>query len=116
MRHVNKAEVEEKLGQWAAGVLARVVAPSSEISGLAIDGKTLRGSRKQGAPGAHLLSAVGHRLGLTVGQAAVADKTHEITLVEELLESLVLDGKVVTVDALLTQRAVAQTIIERGGD
>ena len=40
LRHVNKAEVEEKLGQWAAGVLACAVAPTSELSGLAIDGKT----------------------------------------------------------------------------
>lgn len=34
----------------------------------------------------------------------------------ELLESLVLAGKVVTVNALLTQHHVAQSIIERGGD
>ncbi len=116
LRHVNKAEVEEKLGQWAEGVLTSVAACAAELEGVAVDGKSLRGSRKQGAPGAHLLSALGHRLGLTLGQAAVGDKTNEITAVDELLASLVLDGKVVTVDALLTQRDLAQTIIERGGD
>ena len=116
LRHVDKEGVEQKLGEWAAGVLARVAPAATGMTALAIDGKSLRGSRKQGAPGAHLLSAVGHRLGLTVGQAAVSDKTNEITAVHDLLASLVLDGKVVTVDALLTQREVAQTIIERGGD
>ncbi len=116
LRYVNKDEVEEKLGQWAAGVLASIAPTRPGLSGLAIDGKTLRGSRKQGAPGAHLLSALGHRLGLTLGQHAVADKTNEITAVHDLLGSLVLEGRVVTVDALLTQRDVAQTIIERGGD
>jgi hypothetical protein len=42
-----------------------------------MDGKTLRGSQKQGAPGAHLLSPLAHRLGVPVAQQAVADKTNE---------------------------------------
>ena len=46
---------------------------------VALDGKTLRGSRKQGAPGVHLLSALSHHLGLTLAQQAVDDKTNEIT-------------------------------------
>ena len=46
----------------------------------------------------------------------VSDKTNEITAVHALLESLVLDGTVVTVDALLTQRDVAQAILDKGGD
>ena len=81
-----------------------------------LDGKTLRGSRKQGAPGTHLLSALAHRLGLTVAQDAVDDKTNEIGAVQTVLDNLMLTGRVVTVDALLTQRAVAQAIVERGGD
>jgi len=51
-----------------------------EISRL--DGKTLRGSRKQGAPGVHLLSALSHHVGLTLAQQAVSDKTNEMTQVE----------------------------------
>ena len=116
LRYLNKDEVEQKLGRWAEGVLSSVASSATEMSGLAIDGKSLRGSRKQGAPGAHLLSALGHQLGLTLGQAAVAEKTNEITAVHELLGGLVVEGKVVTVDALLTQRELAQTIIDRGGD
>ena len=46
LRHVNKDEVEEKLGRWAAGVLANVAPAATGITALAIDGKTLRGSRK----------------------------------------------------------------------
>ncbi len=46
---------------------------------MAIDGKTLRGSRKQGAPAAHLLSVLSHRLGLTLWPQAVADKTNDST-------------------------------------
>ena len=61
-------------------------------------------AKKQGAPAAHLLSALGPRLGLTLAQQAVADKTNEIPVVLELLRQVVLEGRVVTMDALLTQR------------
>ena len=47
---------------------------------------------------------------------AVADKTNEITTVEPILQRLVLEGRIVTIDALLTQRRVAQTIVDKGGD
>jgi predicted transposase YbfD/YdcC len=70
--------VEAKLGTWAEGLLAGTPASLEAEEGIAIDGKTLRGSQKQGAPGAHLLSALAHRLGLTLAQQAVADKTNEI--------------------------------------
>jgi predicted transposase YbfD/YdcC len=83
---------------------------------MAIDGKALRGSRKQGAPAAHLLSVLSHRLGLTLWQQAVANKTNEIPILQEVLGHLVLAGRVITVDALLTQRAIAQHIVEGGGD
>src|SRR5262249_20943206 len=47
---------------------------------------------------------------------AVDDKTNEITAVEPLLRQLVLEGRIVTMDALLTQRHIAQTIVDKGGD
>ena len=83
---------------------------------MALDGKTLRGSKKQGAPGTHLLSAFAHHVGITLAQQAVDGKTNEITAVETLLGQLVLEGRIVTMDALLTQRHVAQTIVDNGGD
>jgi hypothetical protein len=76
----------------------------------------LQGSQKQGAPGAHLLSALAHRLGLTLAQQAVADQTNEMPVVMGLLRQLVLKGRVVAMDALLTQRPIAQQIVEAGGD
>ena len=83
---------------------------------IALDGKTLRGAKKQGAPGTHLLSALAHHVGVTLAQHTVDDKTNEITAVEPLLCQLVLEGRLVTMDALLTQRHVAQTIGDKGGD
>lgn len=107
--------MEAKLGQWAQNVLASFPAVAEQSEGVSVDGKTLRGSAKMGAPGAHLLSAFSHRLGLTLGQSAVADKSNEISAVIPLLLGLVLEGKVITMDALLTQRRVAEVIVEKGG-
>jgi Transposase DDE domain len=83
---------------------------------IALDGKTLRGSKKQGAPGTHLLSALAHQVGVTLAQHAVDDKTNAITAVETLLQQVALAGRLVTMDALLTQRHIAQTLVEKGGD
>lgn len=116
LRRIDRARLEAALGAWAEEVVAGLPAGPAEDEGIALDGKTLRGSRRQGAPEAHLLSALSHRLGLTLGQRAVGDKTNEITAVVPLLRGLVLEGRVVTVDALLTQRAVARTILAQGGD
>ena len=106
--------MEATLGAWAEGVVVSTPsAPSVGEAAVALDGKTLRGSRKALD---HLLSALSHHLGLTLAQQAVDDKTNEITQVETVLHHLVLQGRVCTMDALLTQRHVAQTIVEKGGD
>ena len=116
-RRVNRAEFEAHLGAWADSVVGSLpAAPEPPEVAMALDGKTLRGSKKQGAPGTHLLSAFAHHIGVTLAQYAVDDKTNEITAVETLLGQLVLEGRIVTMDALLTQRRVAQTIVDRGGD
>ena len=115
-RHVDRDAVEANLGAWAEGVVVSTPgAPSAGEAARALDGKTLRGSRQQGAPGVHLLSALSHHLGLTLAQQAVDDKTKAITQGETVLHQLVLPGRVCTMDALLTQRQVAQTMVEKGG-
>ena len=78
--------------------------------------KTLRGSRQQGAPDVPLLSALSPHLGLTLAPHAVDDKTNASTQVETVLPHLVLQGRGCTMDALLTQRHVAQPMVEKGGD
>jgi predicted transposase YbfD/YdcC len=116
-RCIDREAFEAKVGAWAESVVATgPAAPEAPEIAVALDGKTLRGSSKQGAPGVHLLSALSHHLGLTLAQQAVDDKTNEITQVETVLRQLVLPGRVLTMDALLTQRHVAQTIVDAGGD
>jgi len=64
----------------------------------------------------HILGAVVHELGVTLGQVGVDEKTNEIGVVEQLLSSLDISGRVITTDALLTQKAVARQIVQSHGD
>ncbi len=85
---------------------------------VAIDGKTLRGSKqdKSGAGALHLVSAYAHAGGLVLAQRAVADKSNEITAIPELFGMLKIEGAIVTIDAMGTQKAIASKIIGQGGD
>lgn len=121
-RYLDKNALEAALAAWIDDVLAHLPKQSKEHNkeqnhspAVALDGKTLRGSKGQGACDVHLLSAVSHGLGLTLFQEAVSDKTNEITAAQTVLAALVLQGRVVTMDALLTQKAIAETIVAKGG-
>ena len=111
-RHVNVKLLEKKIGGWAENLLCAIKGRDN----IALDGKTARGSLKQGSSVSHFLSAVGHELGLTLTQSGVDRKTNEIGVVHEVLKNLVLEGRIVTMDALLTQRKVAEDVLDGGGD
>ena len=85
---------------------------------LAIDGKTLRRSfdRAAGRSALHLVTAFGAGARVAIGQAAVAEGTNEIVAARALLETLALDGLLVTGDALHTQSETAQLVRDKGGD
>jgi predicted transposase YbfD/YdcC len=106
---------ERQLGTWVESVLHELD-PVNSLPAVALDGKTLRGSKKLGATLSHLLSAVSHGTGLTLYQVGVDLKTNEIPLAQELLKGLLIEGRVFTMDALLTQRQLAQTLVEHKGD
>lgn len=108
--------LEAQLNRWAEENLADLPLAPDELEAMSVDGKTLRGSRKQGATSTHLLSVFSQRLGLTLKQLGVDDKTNEIGAMPELLIDLIIEGRVFTMDALLTQRSVAQALVEGGGD
>lgn len=115
LRDLDREAFERVIAGWAESVLANTPRANGEGEALAIDGKTVRGAQQQGAVDVHLLWVLSQRLGLTLFQQAVADKTNEIGAIQELLEALVLEGRVVTMDALLCQREVAETIVAKGG-
>jgi hypothetical protein len=116
-RYVNRDECEMHLSAWANQIVGSLPpGPETPETAIVLGGKTLRGSKKQGAPGIHLLSALAHQVGVTLAQHAVDDKTNESTAVAPILQQLVLEGRILTMEALLTQRHIAQTIVDKGGD
>ena len=118
-RRLDGVGCEAQLGAWAESVVASTPGgtdrPQASEPAVALAGNTLRGSRKQGAPGVHLLSALAHQVGVTLPQQAGAEKTNGSTAVETGMGQMVLKGRMVTLDALLTQTAVAPTIVDAGG-
>lgn len=108
---VDKAALETALNGWAEACLS--VLPGEEAA-LAGDGKVLRGSLGQGAVETTLLSVVSQRLGLTVLQQAVPNATSEVGAMPDVLRALVLEGRVLTLDAAHTQKRTAQSIVEKG--
>ncbi len=115
-RHLDRAQFEAALNHWAERVLASLPPADAAAEGLALDGKRLRGSAQQGVPEAHWVLVLSHRLGLSLGQQAVSDKANEIPVAQAMLKDLVLTGRVLTLDAIHTQRSTAQAIVEGGGD
>ena len=99
------------LRQWSfelSGVL--------KVSHIAIDGKTLRSSGSSTLGPLHLVSAWATEYHVSLGQVAVNAKSNEITAIPQLLEVLDLHGALVTIDAMGCQKAIAQKIVDRGGD
>lgn len=84
---------------------------------IAIDGKSLRRSFADAAARSpvHLVQAFAAHARLVLGQVKVKDKSNEIAAVPALLEMLALEGRIVTADAMHTQRVTAEAVIAGGG-
>jgi DDE_Tnp_1-associated/Transposase DDE domain len=111
---------EDALNRWAESLLGRPV--SSELSppeAFAVDGKTARGSFDGLEKAVHLLSLVAHGSGLTLAQTQVPNggenKTNEHKTALRLLRGIVLEGRLVTGDAMFCQRDLSQQIIDARG-
>ena len=113
---IDVVKLESLLSEWCQQLfrLLGFTAPD-EIEGASLDGKLLCGSSKQKAAQPHLLASLSHKLGLVLGQVAVSEKSNEITASNDLIEMLVLEGIVITGDAMFTQRETARKIIAKGG-
>jgi hypothetical protein len=85
---------------------------------LAIDGKTLRRShdRRRNLGALHSVSVWASEFGLALAQVATAEKSNEITAIPRLLSLIDIHGAIITIDAMGTQTAIAEKIIDGGGD
>ncbi len=83
---------------------------------IALDGKTLRGSKDGPNTALHMVSAYATMLGVSLGQEGSAGKGNELAAIRMLLNTLALKGCIVTLDALGCQTDIAAQIVDQGGD
>lgn len=111
-RVVDPEQFERLMGDYFSNV-----ASSGHSVQVSIDGKSLRGSIGCGQTrGVHLLGAFVPEQGWVLMQVEVDGKENEITAAPRLLKSLDLRGKIVSGDAMFTQRELSVQIVNSGGD
>lgn len=106
--------LEAALRQWMHAVLGEP-APD-ELLAAAIDGKTLCNTLSAHERNVQLLAFLDQQTGGVLGQQAVDPATNEAKAAIGFLKELVLQGRLVTGDAMYCQRELCQQIIDSGGD
>jgi len=109
---LDRRAVEKSFRAWVGSVLPALAAGQV----VAIDGKASRRSRKKGLQPLHLVSAFATEARLILGQEACAEKSNELTAIPVLLETLMLKGVIVTIDAMGTHSNIAQAIRDKAAD
>lgn len=112
LNRMDAAEFDLRMGQW---MMAQEI---SILQALAIDGKCLRGSARTDGKPLQLLSAVSHRLRLTVAQQPIEQKSNEIPALQPLLRKLpkgALEGSLITADAIQCQQESSRFVTQELG-
>jgi predicted transposase YbfD/YdcC len=109
--------------QCFVGWLQALREQSAEATGIdkpifSVDGKAARRShdRKKGLGALHAVSVWASEFGLSLGQVACAEKSNEITAIPELLRLVDIKGTIITIDAMGTQKAIAEQIVTSEAD
>jgi len=103
-------------GDALAKALGRFACGDAVPGHIAIDGKTLKGSRRLDAKALHVLSAFATGLSCVIGDMVVDPSQNEITTGLAFLKELPLEGAIVTGDAIFCQREICQAIDDGKGD
>jgi len=112
-RRIDPEQFEECFRTWTRDAYEQT---DGEV--VAIDGKTLCGSGDvaTGQEPRHLVEAWACEQGLTLGQRQSEGGSNEIKAIPKLLETLVLEGCIITIDAMGCQTDIAGAICEAGAD
>jgi predicted transposase YbfD/YdcC len=131
--HSDVAELNAVLGEYFAALtskpppvvpaaepeVAAVAAPVEERTHYALDGKSMRGTRRSGEASkaaVHMVGLYNVTASFMWKQQAVEGKGQERKAAMQLIEPLDFNGSVVSADALHTQPKWAQAVLDRGGD
>jgi len=103
---LDPAALDLVVGQWM------MQQDISVLQALAVDGKVLRGSGRADGKPLQLLSAVSHRLRLTVAQEPIEEKSNEIPAIKPLLRKVPCQGSLITADAMHCQQESARFVTQ----
>ena len=108
---------EKTFVDWANDVRSGIEMPDiqaeeSEKDVISIDGKTVCNSRDNstGKKAIHMVSALSSQYGLVLGQQKCYEKSNEITAIPALLTMLLIEGSVITIDAMGCQKDIAESL------
>jgi predicted transposase YbfD/YdcC len=110
---------EAAFNAWIARLRDEAVAETGvDRPIIAIDGKTARRSHdaKEGLGPLHVVTAWAGEYGLALGQQVCDAKSNEITAIPELLKKIDVRGGIVTIDAMGTQKAIAEAVVRGKAD
>lgn len=110
-RSINPTYFKEIFVRWV-----QCIADVACAKVIAIDGKANRRTFDGDGNMLHMVSAFATEARIVLAQEKVADKSNEITAIPIILDMLDVKGHIVTIDAMGCQYAIANKIIEKGGD
>ena len=102
---INSKLLEQVCTEWLQSM-------AGQVQGVvAIDGKSLCGSKDGPHAALHIVSAWGCANSILLGQVQTDKKSNEITAIPELLKLLSIQGCIVTIDAMGCQKAITKEIL-----
>lgn len=115
-RVLNGAVVVEELEDVVSRFFAELPGAGESVV-ISLDGKTMRATIPAGqSQGMHLLAAYLPEEGWVLLQVEVERKENEIPAAMRLVQCIDVRNKIITGDALLTQRELSVQIVESGGE
>lgn len=121
---IDAEQFQQSFVDWVNDIRNNIKVPVNQEESLenkdviSIDGKTACNSRDKasGKKAIHMVSALSSRYGLVLGQQKCYEKSNEITAIPQLLDMLLVEGSVITIDAMGCQKDIAAKIMRRKAD
>jgi len=118
LRTVDGAQVNQVLMDLLKRVKATKRLPGEQLH-VVLDGKTLRGTLHHVAEDQrpmHHMNLYEVKTGMVLKEAIVAEKANELTHMKAFLSPVLLQGRIISADALYTQRSFCQEVMAAGAD
>ena len=120
---IDAGQFQQSFVDWANDIRTGIKIPATQTEQLdkdviSVDGKTVcnSGDNSTGKKAIHMVSALSSQYGLVLGQQKCYEKSNEITAIPALLTMLLIEGAVITIDAMGCQKDIAKKIIAKKAD